>query len=414
MFSIHSDPLVSLGSQESGGQNIYVKYLAEELGKLGWTTDTFTRWDSHHKKQIAYISKHSRVIRLKGGPLDYIPKHELFPILPELFDNFLKFIIYKDSYNLFHGHYWDGGWMALEASLKFQKPFVENFHSMGIVRMETKKKFLKTFADNNYFTQRINLENKIIKHASAIISLAESEKNSLVNLYGCPEEKVKVIHGGVNLKHWPTIEKDKARNEVGVPKNSFVLLFVGRLEWRKGTGTLISAARLLKEKIQNLKILVIGGKIFGPNSNIADCKEYKRLQKKAKEEGVEDIVTFVGNIDHGRLPVYYRSSDVFVIPSYYEPFGLVALEGMASKIPVVASRVDGLAVTIEDGKTGLLFEPRNPLSLTEKIMRLYGSKELIRLLTENAYNEIAKNYSWSHIAKKISTVYESLLTNKPL
>jgi len=74
MFSIHSDPLAPLGSQESGGQNIYVRYLAEELEKFGWDVDVFTRWDSKHKKQIAYITKRSRVIRLKGGPIDYVPK----------------------------------------------------------------------------------------------------------------------------------------------------------------------------------------------------------------------------------------------------------------------------------------------------------------------------------------------------
>ena len=409
MFSIHSDPLASLGSQECGGQNIYVKYLAEELGNFGWTVDVFTRWDSYHKKRVANISKHSRVIRLKGGPVAYVPKCDLFPVFPELTENFLKFIGQNENYDIFHGHYWDGGLMTMAMAQKFHKPFVENFHSIGMVRMETKKKFLPGFVENNYFRNRIDLENRIIKNAAAIISLAEPEKQNLVKLYGCPEEKVRVIRGGVNPHHWPPIEKSRARNELGLDMKSFVVLFVGRLEWRKGVGTLISAAKLLKNVIPNLRVLVVGGKIFGPNSNAADCKEYKRLVKKSEEEGVKDIITFSGNIDHGRLPVYYRSADAFVIPSYYEPFGLVALEGMTNKVPVVASRVDGLAATIDDGKTGLLFEPRNPLSLKEKIVRLYSSVELARNLSENAFNEIAKNYSWRTIAQNIAGIYDSLL-----
>lgn len=412
MFSIHSDPLAPLGGQECGGQNIYVKYLAEELEKSGWYADVFTRHDSFHKQAVAQISKHSRVIRLKGGPASYIPKKELFPILPEIFENFKKFVGQNNPYSLFHGHYWDGGWMAYEASRQFLKPFVENFHSIGIVRHETKKKFLNDNNESGYFQKRIELEKNIIKNASCIISLAASEKENLQNFYGCPGEKIQIIKGGVNLRHWPHIEKEKARNAIGIEQKSFVILFVGRLEWRKGIGTLISSASLLKKEIQNLKVLIVGGKIFSPNINAADYKEFKRLREKAEQENVAEIVSFTGNVDHGRLPVYYRSADVFVIPSYYEPFGLVALEGMASLVPVIASRVDGLAVTIENGITGLLFEARNPLSLKNKIMEIYNSKKLSDSLVKNAYSEISNNYSWNRIAQKIAAIYDSVANNQ--
>ena len=413
MFSIHSDPLASLGSQESGGQNIYVRYLAEELGRLGWEVDIFTRLDNPRKNQIARISKNSRVIRLKGGPVGYVPKKELFSFLPEIFDNFLHFINFENPYILFHGHYWDGGAVALEAFKKFQKPFVQNFHSIGIVRVETKKRFLDNGSvDNSYVESRTEMEKEIIKNSSVIISLAESEKQSLIQFYGCPEEKVQVIRGGVDVKHWPLIEKEKARDTLSLDKKSFIILFVGRLEWRKGIGTMISASRLLREKIAGLKILIVGGKIFGRDINAADFKEYKRLQKKAEEEGVGDILSFAGSMDHGRLPAYYRSADVFVVPSYYEPFGLVVLEGMASKVPVIASSVGGLAITIKDGKTGLLFEPRNALSLQEKIMELYKSESLASVLVQNAFEEISKNYSWQNVTEKIAVIYNSLITGE--
>jgi len=409
MFSIHSDPLAPLGSQECGGQNIYIKYLAEELGKLGWRVDIFTRWDNLHKKKIAFISKNSRAIRLKGGPAAYVSKQNLFGFFPELFKNFLKFTNFKNCYDLFHGHYWDGGAMALMASQKFKKSLVQNFHSIGIVRMETKKRFSHNSTEDEYFAKRINMENNIIKHAAAIISLAESEKENLRRFYGCVREKVHVIRGGVNMKHWPLLDKDASRGILNIDKKAFVLLFVGRLEWRKGIGTIISAVRLLKENIFGLKALVVGGKIFGPRANGADSKEYNRLCKKAQEEGVGDLIDFTGSVDHGRLPVYYRAADVFVIPSYYEPFGLVALEGMASRVPVVASNVDGLAATIQDRKTGLLFEPRNALSLAQKIMTIYNSKDISANLANNAYDEVSSNYSWKKIAGKISDLYDSLI-----
>ncbi len=409
MFSIHSDPLASLGSQESGGQNIYVRYLAEELEKFGFEIDVFTRWDSPHKKQIANITKHSRVIRLKGGPVRYTPKSELFSLLPEIFNNFLVFIDFKNPYDLFHGHYWDGGWMALEAYKRFKKPFIQNFHSLGIIRMETKKRFQRNGEENGYFAKRVNLENEIVKESSIIICLSETEKQNLNQFYGCPLEKAVVIPGGVNIKNWPLLEKQKSRECIGLKSNEFVLLFVGRLEWRKGVGTLISACRLLRKEIPNLKFLIVGGKIFGKNKNSADFKEYKRLQEKTQEEKVDDITVFAGNIDIRRLPVYYRAADIFIIPSYYEPFGLVALEGMANKVPIIASNVGGLSTTIKNGKNGLLFEPRNPLDLKKKILSLYQSKDLVNNLIENAYKDVKENYSWHQIVQKISEIYNSLI-----
>ncbi len=408
MFSIHSDPLARLGSQQAGGQNLYVRLLTEELSKIGWEVDVFTRLDNQRKKQIVQINKKSRVIRLKGGKIGYISKEELITVLPEIYNNFLSFINFKNSYSLFHGHYWDGGWIALKAHLHFHKPLVTNFHSLGLIKMQTKEKYLMNKNDSSYFKKRLNIENEIAKNSSVIISLAETEKKQLQQFYGCPEEKCEVVPGGVDLKRWDRVEKSKSREVLNLDQKSFILLYVGRLEWRKGIGTLLSAGRLLKKEIPNLKILIVGGKIFGKQKNSEDYKEYKRLLKKAKEENVEDITKFVGNISNRRLHFFCSASNVMVIPSYYEPFGLVALEGMASKMPVVASNVGGLMSIIEDAKDGFLFEPRNPLSLKEKILLIYNSQELRQKLIENAYEKV-KNYSWKSMIKKIDVIYENLI-----
>jgi D-inositol-3-phosphate glycosyltransferase len=409
MFSIHSDPLAPLGSQESGGQNIYVRYLAEELERFGWAVDVFTRWDNKHKKQIANITKNSRVIRLKGGVVDYVPKTELINLLPEIFNGFLAFINFENPYEMFHGHYWDGGWMGVQASQKFNKPLAHNFHSLGIVRMETKKKYSRDGDETDYFAKRLNIENEIIKNSSVIISLSESEKQNLNKLYGCPLEKVRVIPGGVSLKKWPLIDKQKAREFLGLKPEEFIVLFVGRLEWRKGIGTLISASRLLRPEVPNLKIIIVGGKIFGRDKNNSDFKEYKRLQEKAEDEKVNDLVSFLGRIDNAHLSSCYRAADVFVVPSYYEPFGLVTLEAMANKTPVVASNIDGLAAIIKHGENGLHFEPRNALDLKEKILSLYKSKDLVLKITENGYKEVREKYSWYKIVGQISDIYNNLI-----
>ncbi len=412
MFSIHSDPLASLGSQESGGQNIYIRCLIEELEKLGWQTDVFTRWDSPYKKRIVRISKNSRVIRLKGGPVKYFPKKELFSILPNLYKEFINFIGVKNPYVLFHGHYWDGGWMALKAHEKFNKPLIQNFHSIGKIRQEIRKKYKKNSEEEEYSQKRIEIEKSISSNASFIISLSQTEKDDLVNMYNCDPKKINVIPGGINLKHWKKITKEKARSTLRINPEDYIILYVGRLEWRKGIGTLIVSARQIRKEIPNLKLIIVGGKIFGKNKNEFDFTEYQNFQKKAKIEGVSDIVKFVGNIDNGRLSFYYQSADILIIPSYYEPFGLVALEGMVNKVPVVASRIGGLSTIFTDKKNGLLFEPRNPIDLKNKVLDLYQSESLVQEITNNAYKEIINNYSWHRIVKKISEKYKLIIEDE--
>lgn len=410
MFSIHSDPLAALGSRTSGGQNVYVRNLVINLDKQGWIVDVFTRLDDPKKKTVVQIGKHSRVIRLKDGKTIYIPKGDLHPFLPEIYKNFLKFINFQNPYDIFHGHHYDGGWIALRAHKKFRKPLIVNFHSLGQVRLKTKKQYaIDVSHEKEIFEQRFAMEKEIIKSASLIISLAETEKRDLHFLYGMPLKKAAVIQGGVDMRQFFPKSKSKARSILRLSKKDFILLFVGRLEWRKGVGTLISATRLLKEAIPCVKVLVVGGKIFGSKKNKDDWNEYQRLLKKAREEKVEDLIHFVGRVDHDRLSFFYSAADVLIVPSYYESFGLVALEGMASKVPIVVSRKGGLRIIIKDGLTGLLFEPRNSKDLEGKVLQIYHFKKLAKFWVKNAYQDVLENYSWEYIAEKIGNLYKSFI-----
>jgi glycosyltransferase involved in cell wall biosynthesis len=408
----HDDPLAQLGSQESGGQAVYVNSLIKELDKKGWSVDTFTRLDSQHKKPVSLIGKNSRVIRIKGCPSKYIGRKLLFDFLPQMYENFLDFIDRRNPYSLFHGHYWDGGWLAMKASEQFSIPFVENFHSIGRVRLEVKEKYSAGANGKDIFDKRFLIEDDIVRETKAIISLSESEKFFLQNSYNAPSEKILVIPGGVDLKIFSATPKQEARKKICTDEKSFILLFVGRLEWRKGVGTLIHAAKLLRNEIPNLRVLVAGGKIYGRQKNVDDYKEYQRLLEIAKKTETEEMISFLGSIDHNNLPSFYSASDVFVVPSYYEPFGLVALESMACKTPVIASDVGGLAAIIQNNSNGLLFEPRNPVDLKDKILQIYKSADKGKGLAEKAHENILENYSWKEIAEKISNIYNKHIANE--
>lgn len=409
----HDDPLAQLGSQESGGQAVYVNSLIKELDKRGWSVDTFTRLDSQHKKLISFIGKRSRLIRLRGGPAKYISRGLLFDFLPQIYENFLNFIKHQNPYLFFHGHYWDGGWQALKAHHQFSVPFVQNFHSLGKIRLQVREQYSYKEKEKDVFDKRFSIENEIIREAGAIISLSESEKVFLQNQYNAPPEKVFVIPGGVDLRKFYSTPRPEARKKLCLGQNEFILLFVGRLEWRKGIGTLIHAANLLKNDIPNLKILIIGGKIYGRQKNIDDFKEYQRLLKIAKDIGVENMVNFLGCVDNTRLRLSYSAANIFVVPSYYEPFGLVVLESMACKTPVVASEVGGLTTIIQNSVNGMLFKPRNPVDLREKVIQIYQSQEMAEIITRNAHKNIIDNYSWKRVVEQICEIYKLALEKNP-
>src|SRR3989344_2219494 len=404
---VHDDPLAPAGSQETGGQAVYVHHLVKELSKKGYFVDVFLRCDSMHKKTVSQFTKRARVIRLQGGPKKYLPRKQLFDFLPELYDDFLAYINGQNSYDLFHGHYWDGGWLAMTAAHEFKKPFIENFHSLGKIREETRQKYSFTSAVKDIFNQRFLTEKAITKNASVIVSLAESEKTALEHHYGADPEKVQVIPGGVDHRIFFPRNKVEARQKIHAKPEEFILLFVGRLEWRKGVGTLIHATEIIQKEIPQVKIIVVGGKIHGKQKNIDDFEEYQRLLGIAKRKNIESAVHFAGSIDHNRLPLFYSAADVFVVPSYYEPFGLVVLESMACKTPVVASMVDGLVATVKDGVTGVLFSPRHADDLARKVITLYKSKQLQETLAQNANKKIAADYSWKNIGERIHVVYDT-------
>jgi len=175
----HDDPLAVIGSQESGGQAVYVLSLIRELDKQGWETDAYVRLDSPHKKQIATIGKKSRLIRLKCGPAKYIPRKIMFDFLPAFYSAFLNFINKSNTYNIFHGHYWDGGWLAMKAHKDFFCPLVENFHSIGKIGLQAKQLYSADPSKKDIFDKRFLIEREIANESDFIITLSESENECL-------------------------------------------------------------------------------------------------------------------------------------------------------------------------------------------------------------------------------------------
>jgi phosphatidylinositol alpha-mannosyltransferase len=171
---------------------------------------------------------------------------------------------------------------------------------------------------------------------------------------------------------------------------SLNILFVGRFEPRKGLKYLIQAFRKIKKKIPKVRLIVVGKGWF-TRVNITEARK-------------EDIF-FEGFVSVEKLPQYYATADVFCSPATgRESFGIVLLEAMSSKKPVIASNIPGYRRVIKNGENGILVPPKNPKKLEEAITKILTDRELKEKLSSNARKEALK-YSWSNITEKIENFY---------
>ena len=183
-----------------------------------------------------------------------------------------------------------------------------------------------------------------------------------------------------------------------------MVLFVGRIQPIKGIDTLIRAIALVLERRPALRNR-IGLSLVGGADDAAPDSEMMRLKALREELGIGDLVTFLGSRDQDTLVDYYTAASVAVVPSFYESFGMVALEAMACGTPVIASDVGGLSLNIADGFNGYLVASGDVEELAYKITLLLTRDELRRQLGRQA-RTWAEGFSWQIIADETLAAYD--------
>ncbi|HBI17655.1 MAG: Glycosyl transferase, group 1 [Candidatus Moranbacteria bacterium GW2011_GWF2_34_56] len=407
IISDHADPLAEIGSREAGGQNIYVFYLTRFLCKLGIAVDVYTRWDKKNKREVIKYNCNLRVIRVKAGPKRYMPRDNFLSVIDEFADNVLKRIEKEGiNYDVVHTNYWFSGLIGLKISKKIKRPMVHVYHSIGQIRFDSLKKLKIQDSVSDFFGKRKIAEKKIAQRATRIIATSPVEKRIVNKLFEIPNQKIDVITIGVDTNVFNPIKKEKSRKFLRDDEKEKILLYVGRIEWRKGIGTLIYAFKNVTLKYPNSKLYIIGG---GKGSAAKELEkvECEHLSKIAKELDVEDRVVFLGAKNQKILKKYYSAADVCIVPSYYEPFGIVPLESMACGTPVVASRTGGLQFSVKDGKTGSLAKPRDYNDLAQKInIVLKNGKNFYK---DNCVERVAKHFNWIKISQQYEKYFNKLI-----
>ena len=159
----------------------------------------------------------------------------------------------------------------------------------------------------------------------------------------------------------------------------------------------------LLDRIRDTRLVVVGG-------DIQHDPALKQLQATAQELGLADIVAFVGAVPQVELPLYYNAADIFVMPSYFESFGLVALEAMACGLPVIATRVGGPREFVKAGETGYLIDWHCPEPFAQRLDMVLANPSLHARMAEAATQQ-ASQMTWANTASDILGLYSSLVSN---
>ena len=396
VISAHTSPLARPGGAKSGGLNVYVLELARQLAAQGCAVDIFTRATTPDAGLIVEEAPGLRVINLSAGPAAPLGPEQLYEHLDAFYEALLAFCADDGAaYDLVHSHYWLSGLVGGRLKAHWGVPHVVMFHTLG----EIKNRASYGEHESQF---RIDAEAEVLRSADRVICATEQERVSLRQLYGALDDQVAVIPLGVDLDRFRPAEKQAARASLGL-RDERIILFVGRIEPLKGLDILINAAALLESDVE-CSVLVVGG-------DEASQPQVDELTELARYRGIEHRVAFVGAVDHEKLPLYYNAADVCVVPSHYESFGLVAVEAMASGVPVVASRVGGLAGTVKDGETGYLIPWLCPEPFAERIELLLENEPLRQNLGEAA-REAMGRYRWENVAGAVINLYNSL-TDRP-
>jgi D-inositol-3-phosphate glycosyltransferase len=406
ILSVHTCPLAELGGWETGGMNVYVREVSRELAARGVQVDVFTRRQTCKTPEIVEFAPGARVIHLEAGPARAIDKYDVIEYLPEFACGVQRFrLLQGRRYDLIHAHYWLSMRPARQFRASWQVPLVAQFHTLAPL----KNRVAHDDAERE-FRERLDLERAALAEADRVVALSRTDRRQMLEHYGADSERIEVIPGGVDLQRFRPGSRQAARAELGLSRDSAVLLFVGRIQRLKGIEVLLRAAAELAEAgrlNRPLEVLIVGGQVGTAQQRSPEQAELARLRDLAARLGIEPIVHFVGAVDQGRLPLYYRAADATVMPSSYESFGLVAAESMACGTPVVASQVGGLRSLVEDGQTGYLIPWRHPHLFAERIGQIVSRPALAARLGRGAAQAMQR-LSWGATAERLLELYADL------
>ncbi len=241
------------------------------------------------------------------------------------------------------------------------------------------------------------MQRHVLRHMDKIVVLSKYSRNQVGNIFNISLKKIEIIPGGVDTARFKPAGGDRwaVRNKLNIPQGKTVLLTIRRLTPRMGLENLIEAMLLVSRQNKDV-VLLIGGK----GSLEAD------LKKLVNELKLNDNIHFLGFIDDEKLPLYYRASDLFILPTIdLEGFGLVTLEALSSGTPVLGTPIGSIPEILGRLDRNLLFSTPDAVDISNKIMEYTNRAEEIERLRKKSRKFVLQNYSWQASASKLEKMF---------
>lgn len=365
-----------------GGREKYVYYLADALGRRGHVVKVFTCRGNFR----------SKVKKYKNFTVYYFPSIDI-PLKPALYriPVIMPLKLLRDDADVIHAHdihHLTTFECALAARLR-KKPLVVTEHGYhpqdGLIGLLIKI-YDRTIV-------------KFIGRSSCkMIGVSDFISNELRLRYKLMPNKTLTIHNAIDTKDFINHSKEFEKKYL-LQKNRMILA-IGRLTREKGFQYLIMAFKEISKKFPDAVLVIIG-----------PYRSYKiALDKLVKSLGLTEKVIFTGPLEDSMVKSALSSCEMVVIPSKYEPFGLVALEAVRCRKPVIASATGGLSEIFTDGVNGLLVKPEDHEDLAEKIEILLNDKKMRISLVENS-KKLLQRFNWKSFLEKMESVYEETSTS---
>jgi glycogen(starch) synthase len=296
----------------------------------------------------------------------------------------------RHEFDVVHGHDWLVAGAGDHLAKRFRAPFVCTIHATEFGRHQG-------WVDKHPQSYIHGVERWMANRADRVITCSAYMREHVADVYGLEESRIAVIPNGIDPSELvPVDDLETLRSRFAKPDEKLVLL-VGRLVYEKGFQLALEALPGLIERVGNVRFLVAG-------SGTAEGE----LREQATALGLDPHGTFLGWIGDDVLHSLYRIADLTVVPSIYEPFGLVALEAMASGCPCLVADTGGLREVVPNEDVGLRFRSRDPRSLASMAERLLTEEELRDRLVAEA-SEHVLSFDWADVARQVGEVYTELV-----
>ncbi len=313
---------------------------------------------------------------------DWVARFELPFFLVSFVHSAMKWVRGCD---LIHAHWAGSGLVGLLPGRILRKPVLLSVRGTDV----------KLIDDSDIWKLMFDF---ILQRVDSVTTVSE-EHGRRITERGVDGGEVFLVPNGIDADRFRNADRLEAREELGLPLDSKIVLFVGNLIEVKGVDYLTDAIPAIRETVEDALFVMLG-----------EGELRAALRRKIVEYGVSDWVRMVGIRPASEIPLWMNSADVLVLPSLSEGRPNVVLEAMACEVPVVATAVGGIPELVKDGEVGFLIPPKSPESIANKVVLLLKDEKLRERLGRNGRKYIMEEgLTWESCARKFSEIYHSLI-----